>query len=57
MSMERNDKDGDGKLSPEEINAVDSQWRSGLQAADTDGDGSVTRQELTDSIKKRMGGG
>ena len=54
-SMERNDKDGDGKLSKDEINAIDSQWRSGILAADKDGDGAVSRQELTDSMKARMG--
>jgi hypothetical protein len=57
MSMQRNDKDGDGRLSAEEISAVDAQRQSGLRAADTDGDGFVTRKELTDSIQKRMGGG
>ncbi|NND97443.1 MAG: HlyD family efflux transporter periplasmic adaptor subunit [Pirellulaceae bacterium] len=54
-SMERNDTDGDGKLSAEEISAIDGQYRSGVQEADADGDGSVTRAELTESIQKRMG--
>ncbi len=58
-SMERNDTDGDGKLSPDEINNIDENRRAGVIAADTDGDGSVSRAELTASIKKRMaeGGG
>ena len=56
MSMQRNDTDNDGKLSADEIKAIDSQYRSGVEAADTDGDGSVTKAELTESIKKRMGG-
>jgi HlyD family secretion protein len=59
-SMERSDTDGDGKLSPDEINSIDENRRAGVLAADTDGDGSVSRAELTASIKKRMaefGGG
>lgn len=55
MAMDRNDKDGDGKLSPEEINAVNPQRQGSLRAADADGDGSVTRQELTKSIRQQMG--
>lgn len=56
-SMERNDTNGDGKLSADEIQSIDSQYRSGVEAADTDGDGSVTRAELMKSIQQRMGGG
>ena len=56
-SMERNDTDGDGKLSAEEISAIDGQFRDGVQAADTDGDGSVTRAELMKSIQQRMNAG
>ena len=56
-SMEMNDKDGDGKLSSSEIDGIDSQFRAGVKAADTDGDGSVTRAELLKSIQKRMSGG
>ncbi len=56
-SMQRNDTDGDGKISAEEMNAVDPQFRDRLQAADADGDGNVTRQELTTAMKARMEGG
>ena len=56
-SMERNDTDGDGKLSADEISGIDSQFRDGVKAADTDGDGSVTRAELMKSIQARIGGG
>ena len=56
-SMERNDTDGDGKLSASEIEAIDSQFRDGVKAADSDGDGVVTKDELTKSIQARMGGG
>ena len=55
--MQRNDTDGDGSLSQQEISAVDERWRSGLQAADADGDGSVSRAELRASIMNRMSGG
>ena len=53
--MSRSDKDGDGKISAEEMKSIDSRWRSSVEKADSDGDGSVTREELTASMKKRMG--
>ncbi len=56
MSMQRYDTDSDGKLSAEEIGAIDSQWSSGIKAADTDGDGAVSRAELLKSIQKRFQG-
>ncbi len=56
-SMERNDTDGDGKLSAEEIEAIDPQRREMVTAADTNGDGSVSRAELTASIKQRISSG
>ena len=55
--MQRSDTDGDGKLSSEEIAAIDQQYRSRIQDADADGDGSVSRAELTASIRKRFEGG
>jgi len=57
MSMQRSDTDSDGKLSADEIQAMDSRFRSSVSAADTDGDGFVTKAELTQSMKKRMSGG
>ncbi len=59
MTMERSDTDGDGKLSPDEIKAIDSRFQSMVTGADSDGDGSVTRAELTKMMNKRMsqGGG
>jgi hypothetical protein len=38
---------------------MDSRFSASVTAADTDGDGSVSRAELTESIKKRIseGGG
>ena len=57
MTMQRNDKDSDGTLSADEIKAVDGNFRSMISAADGDGDGNVTKAELTESIKKRVGGG
>nr|WP_235951494.1 HlyD family efflux transporter periplasmic adaptor subunit [Crateriforma spongiae] len=56
-SMERNDTDGDGKLSAEEIQAVDGRFRSRLESADADGDGVVTRAELTKGLRSAMGSG
>ncbi|MGB7324573.1 MAG: HlyD family efflux transporter periplasmic adaptor subunit [Rubripirellula sp.] len=55
--MERNDTDGDGKLSAEELSSVDERARSGTQAADEDGDGEVSRAELLKSMKARFSGG
>ena len=57
MTMSSNDKDGDGVLSADEIAAINSQYRGMVTAADTDADGSVTKDELTKAISKRMGGG
>ncbi len=58
-TMERNDADGDGKLSQDELANVDEERRASLAAADTDGDGFVSRAELATSIRQRMaeGGG
>lgn len=57
MTMERSDTNKDGKLSSDEIQSIDSRFRSSVTAADKDGDGSVTKAELMQSIKSRMGGG
>jgi len=57
MTMQRNDKDSDGTLSADEIKAIDGSFRSMISAADGDGDGKVTKSELTEAIKKRVGGG
>ena len=57
--MERSDTDGDGKISAEEIKAMDPQRSGSVVSADADGDGAVTRAELTQGMKKRIsqGGG
>ncbi len=55
-TMERSDTNGDGTLSAEEIDTIDERWRSGTQAADENGDGEVTRAELTKSMKERFSG-
>ena len=57
MSMQRNDKDSDGKLSAEEIGEMDSRMQGMIKAADANQDGDVTKAELTAAIKKRFGGG
>jgi multidrug resistance efflux pump len=57
--MERSDTDGDGKISAEEIKAMDPQRSVSVVSADADGDGAVTRAELTQGMKKLIsqGGG
>ena len=45
------------KLFSEAVEAIDPQRRDMVTAADTDGDGSVSRAELTASIKKRISSG
>ncbi|WP_442507988.1 HlyD family efflux transporter periplasmic adaptor subunit [Novipirellula sp. SH528] len=58
--IQQSDTDGDGKLSKDEIDAVEDERRRGsLVEADTDGDGMVTESELTSAMQKRMsqGGG
>ncbi len=56
-SFQNNDTDGDGKLSAEEIGAMDASRQGMVRAADANGDGSVTRAEMTSAIKKRFQGG
>lgn len=56
-TMQRSDADGDGKLSADEIATIDERFRSGVADADANGDGEVTRAELTASMQKRFGGG
>jgi HlyD family secretion protein len=55
--MERADTDKDGKISAEEIQAMDPERSGSVKAGDTDGDGAVTREELLQGLKSRMGGG
>ena len=55
--MSNSDKDGDGSISADELKAVDSKYRAMFTAADADSDGSVSKAELTQAMKKRMGGG
>jgi len=52
--FERLDTDGDGVIGPEEIQNVPEDRRSQMQAADADGDGKVTRSELTAGMKRMM---
>ena len=54
-TMESNDKDGDGKLSAEEINGIDARFRDRLKPADADGDGSITREELKSHMSTMFG--
>jgi multidrug efflux pump subunit AcrA (membrane-fusion protein) len=54
--LERNDTDGDGSISAEELNNADGNFRDRMGSADADGDGNLSREELTQAIKSRMGG-
>jgi hypothetical protein len=55
--MERSDTDGDGKISAEEIAAIDPQRSGNITAADANGDGSVSRGELLQGMKRRFSEG
>ncbi|MCP4944824.1 MAG: HlyD family efflux transporter periplasmic adaptor subunit [Planctomycetaceae bacterium] len=55
--ISKNDKDGDGSISADEIKSIDSKYQAMFTSADADSDGSVTKAELTQAMKKRMGGG
>lgn len=52
--MERNDANSDGILSKEELASVDERFRASILRADVDGDGNVTRQELTKAAPQIM---
>lgn len=57
--LERSDTDGDGKISAEEIKAMDPQRSGMIVSSDADGDGNVSRAELAQGLRKRFseGGG
>ncbi|MEE2936462.1 MAG: efflux RND transporter periplasmic adaptor subunit [Planctomycetota bacterium] len=55
--MEGNDTDGDGVISAEEIKAMDPNRSSMVKMADSNGDGNVTRAEMTKAMSSRMGSG
>ena len=50
------DTDSDGKLSAEEIQAVDSRFRDRLTGFDADGDGSLDKQEVIKGMQSATGG-
>ena len=52
MSMQRSDTNGDGKISADEIKAMNPQSQGRIKQADTNGDGDVTKAELTAAMKK-----
>ncbi|OYP29989.1 efflux RND transporter periplasmic adaptor subunit [Rhodopirellula sp. MGV] len=54
--MERNDTDGDGSISAEEMSQINENFRSRIQSADTDGDGAVSRAELMKMMSQGAGG-
>lgn len=53
--MERNDTDGDGNISAEELSAADSSFRDRMTSADSNGDGALSREEVLNMLKQRMG--
>ncbi len=55
--MEGNDTDGDGVISAEEMKAMDPNRSSMVKMADSNGDGNVTRAEMTKAMSSRMGSG
>jgi len=52
--FDRFDGDGDGKLSSAELEQVPEEQRGRLKRADTNGDGNITRPEMTAAINKMM---
>ncbi|WP_390622347.1 HlyD family efflux transporter periplasmic adaptor subunit [Novipirellula aureliae] len=56
LSMDLYDTDSDGMISTTEIDAIDDpNRRDSMSAADTNGDGNVSRAELIEAIRKRTG--
>lgn len=53
-AFQNNDKDGDDQLSKEEIAAIDGRFKTMILAADSDGDGNVSRAEMTQAAVKMM---
>ncbi|OUT54350.1 MAG: efflux transporter periplasmic adaptor subunit [Rhodopirellula sp. TMED11] len=55
-TMDAVDSNKDGKLSKDEIQTLPSERRGMVENADSDKDGTVTRQELLQAIQSKMGG-
>jgi hypothetical protein len=53
----RQDSNGDGFISPDELANIAAGFREGLLQSDTDGDGAVSRDEFAAAMAKRQGGG
>jgi hypothetical protein len=53
----RQDSNGDGSISPDELANIPAGFREGLLQSDTDGDGAVSRAEFAAAMAKRQGGG
>jgi RND family efflux transporter MFP subunit len=56
-TFEEYDGDKDGKLNAEELNRMPEERRSRAILADINGDGSITRQEMTTAMQRFSGGG
>ena len=55
--MESSDTDGDGKISKEELGAMDENRAAMMRRADANKDGSVTRAEMTKAMSQMRGQG
>lgn len=55
--MESGDTDGDGKISTEELNAMDQNRAGMIRRSDSNGDGSVTKAEIMKAMQQFRGGG
>lgn len=51
-AMESGDKNSDGELSMDEISQMDERMRESAKAADTNGDGKITKAELISAMAK-----
>ena len=59
MIMKRSDTNSDGTIDADELGNMEGRSKSSAEAADSDGDGSISRAELLKAMEKRMqqGGG
>jgi Ca2+-binding EF-hand superfamily protein len=51
-ALQSGDKNSDGELSMDEIGQMDERMRDSAKAADTNGDGKITKPELVSAMAK-----